>query len=127
MMASIGFMRCCGLFYQYLSDVTAPGELNSSMLLPEHEFSLIARYLALPSNPRYLKDRYVYGIVFFTHYVALISMYTDKSCFTNTSFAHRKSATSIYICDPKSLILTKGVKNVVYQDVKFKDSLLYLN
>jgi len=54
MMASIGFMRCCGLFYQYLSDVTAPGELNSSMLLPEHEFSLIARYLALPSNPREL-------------------------------------------------------------------------
>jgi len=54
MMASIGFLRCCGLFYHYLSDVTAPSELNSNMLLPEDEFALLARYLAFPANPREL-------------------------------------------------------------------------
>ena len=54
MMGSLGFLRSCGLFYHYLSDVATPAELSSAMLLPEDEFSFLARYLALPTSPRWI-------------------------------------------------------------------------
>jgi len=52
---SIGFLRCCALFYHYLSGVSAPTELTS-LLPPDQEFLHLARYLALPSSPRQLLD-----------------------------------------------------------------------
>jgi len=53
MVNSLGFLRSCALFYQYLSGVTAPTELNT-ILPPEQEFVLLCRYLSLPTNPRHL-------------------------------------------------------------------------
>jgi len=52
---SLGFLRCCALFYHYLSGVAAPTELTS-LLPPDQEFVHLARYLALPNSPKQLLD-----------------------------------------------------------------------
>jgi len=63
MVRSLGFLRCCALFYQYLSGVLAPTELNS-MIPPDQEFLLLCRYLSLPSSPRLLLNSdYSLGLV----------------------------------------------------------------
>jgi len=50
---TLGFLRSCALFYQFLSGVDAPAELNA-ILPPHQEFSLLCRYLSLPTAPRNL-------------------------------------------------------------------------
>lgn len=52
---SLGFLRCCALFYHYLSGVSAPTELTT-LLPPDQEFLHLSRYLALPSSPKQLLD-----------------------------------------------------------------------
>jgi len=55
MVASLGFLRCCALFYHYLGGVAAPAELQD-ILPPDQEFLHLLRYLGLPSSPRLLLD-----------------------------------------------------------------------
>ena len=52
---SLGFLRCCALFYHYLSGVAAPTELTS-LLPPDQEFVHLAKYLAIPNSPKQLLD-----------------------------------------------------------------------
>jgi len=52
---SIGFLRCCALFYHYLSGVAAPPELTS-LLPPDQEFVHLTKYLAIPNSPKHLLD-----------------------------------------------------------------------
>jgi len=54
---SLGFLRCCALFYHYLSGVPAPPELTS-LLPPDQEFYHLTRFLALPSSPNLLLDSF---------------------------------------------------------------------
>jgi E3 ubiquitin-protein ligase UBR2 len=55
MVASLGFLRSCALFYHYLSGVAAPLDLTQ-ILPPDQEFVHLAKYLGLPPSPRLLLD-----------------------------------------------------------------------
>ncbi|XP_069190099.1 E3 ubiquitin-protein ligase UBR2 isoform X3 [Procambarus clarkii] len=44
------FLRCCGLFFHFLTEVPAPEELQSSVWVPESEFYCLLRYLGLAMN-----------------------------------------------------------------------------
>ncbi|XP_071525838.1 LOW QUALITY PROTEIN: E3 ubiquitin-protein ligase UBR2 [Panulirus ornatus] len=44
------FLRCCGLFFHFLTEVPAPEELQSSVWVPESEFYCLLRYLGLAVN-----------------------------------------------------------------------------
>lgn len=49
-MASLPFLRCCGLFFHFLTEVPAPEELQSSVFVWESEFYCLLRYLGLSMN-----------------------------------------------------------------------------
>ncbi|XP_042869971.1 E3 ubiquitin-protein ligase UBR2-like isoform X4 [Penaeus japonicus] len=44
------FLRCCGLFFHFLTEVPAPEELQSSVFVWESEFYCLLRYLGLSMN-----------------------------------------------------------------------------
>lgn len=44
------FLRCCGLFFHFLTEVPAPEELQSSVFVWESEFYCLLRYLGLSIN-----------------------------------------------------------------------------
>ncbi|KAK3890625.1 hypothetical protein Pcinc_005421 [Petrolisthes cinctipes] len=44
------FLRCCGLFFHFLTEVPTPEELLSSVWVPESEFYCLLRYLGLKMN-----------------------------------------------------------------------------
>lgn len=44
------FLRCCGLFFHFLTEVPTPEELQSSVWVPESEFYCLLRYLGLSMN-----------------------------------------------------------------------------
>ena len=52
---SIGFLRCCALFYHYLSGVSAPIDLTRP-LPADQEFMRLTKYLDLPNSPEQLLD-----------------------------------------------------------------------
>ncbi|XP_050727381.1 E3 ubiquitin-protein ligase UBR2-like isoform X3 [Eriocheir sinensis] len=47
---SLAFLRCCGLFFHFLTEVPTPEELQSSVWVPESEFYCLLRYLGLSVN-----------------------------------------------------------------------------
>ena len=46
------FLRCCGLFFHFLTEIPVPEELNCSVWLPESEFLCLLRYLGLAPHLR---------------------------------------------------------------------------
>uniref|UniRef100_A0A0P4WDX2 E3 ubiquitin-protein ligase n=2 Tax=Scylla olivacea TaxID=85551 RepID=A0A0P4WDX2_SCYOL len=46
----LSYLRCCGLFFHFLTEVPAPEELQSSVWVPESEFYCLLRYLGLSVN-----------------------------------------------------------------------------
>ena len=52
---SIGFLRCCALFYHHLSGVPAPTDLTRP-LPADQEFMCLTKYLDIPNSPEQLLD-----------------------------------------------------------------------
>ena len=48
--SSLTYLRCCGLFFHFLTEIPAPEELQSSVWVPESEFYCLLRYLGLSVN-----------------------------------------------------------------------------
>ncbi|KAG0729138.1 E3 ubiquitin-protein ligase UBR1 [Chionoecetes opilio] len=43
----LAYLRCCGLFFHFLTEIPVPEELQSSVWVPESEFYCLLRYLGL--------------------------------------------------------------------------------